>query len=174
MTKILVACSLMMAANAFAQQPSDTRADLGQNIKVGQNVTVQLTDGSELKGSVFELTQTQLALATKKGMERISAPRVREVSWRRPDGIWNGLLIGAAAGGLAGWAVNFANDCESNECGENANVPGGIVIGAAVGTVIDLLRHKREVLYRAPQNQTSLRFEIRVGQVRGAEVSWRF
>jgi hypothetical protein len=122
-------CSLLITTNAFAQRLADSRTDLLQNIKIGQNVTVRLTDGRELKGAVLELTEAQLAIATKSGTEKITAPSIREVSWRHRDRLWNGLMIGAAAGALLGWGSIWANDCDFDECGEAAVVPGGIVVG---------------------------------------------
>lgn len=174
LTRILVAvCSLLMTTNAFAQQPADS-TDLRQNIKIGQKVTARLTDRTEFKGTVLELSEAQLVLATKSGTERIAAARIGEVSWRHKDKLWNGLIVGAVAGGLMGLASNAANDCDYNECGESAVVPGGIAIGAALGIGLDLLWHQKQVLYRAPQSKTSLHIKVMAGQVKGAKVSWRF
>jgi len=175
MKKLLVTvCSLFIATSAFSQQLPDSSGSLGQNMKIGQKVTVRLTDGKVREGSVTELNQTELVIASKSGTERIMAPRIQEVSRRHRDSLWNGLIIGAAAGALMGWAAIAANDCDYDECGEAGVVPGGIVIGAALGTGLDLLLRERQVLYRAPQSQTSLRIQILMGQVTGTRVSWRF
>src|SRR5687767_15827024 len=97
MKSLTLVCVLVLEANAFGQQAA-VSSDLRANMKVGQNVTVRLTDGSELKGSVMELTDAQLGIATGRGTERIAAPRIQEVSWRRRDSLWNGLILGAAGG----------------------------------------------------------------------------
>ena len=173
--KIFVAVfSLLVATNAFAQASVEGSTDLRRNIKIGQKVTVRLTDRSELKGAVLELTEAQLVIVTKRGPEKITAARIGEVSWRRKDGIWNGLIGGAVAGALLGWLAIASNDCDYNECGESGVIPGGIVLGAALGTGIDLLRREKQILYRAPQSQTSLRIRVLAGRVKGASVSWRF
>jgi hypothetical protein len=63
----------------------------------------------------------------------------------RSDGVWEGLLIGAAAGGVGGyvWARNIcgSNDTECFVITGPVGILGGAGIGAAIGAVIDKL-HK--------------------------------
>jgi hypothetical protein len=77
-------------------------------------------------------------------------------------------------GGLLGLTANAANDCDYNECGESPVVPGAMAVGAVLSLGIDLLWRQKQVLYRAPQSQTSLRIRVLAGPIKGANVSWRF
>jgi hypothetical protein len=133
---------------------------------------VNTQDGREVKGKIESVSATEIRVQTGQGVTPFLWPQVRLIE--TPDSIRNGLLKGAIIGGLSGLALAIANDCSSNECGEIFYVPGGATIGAAAGTGIDLLLHKRHALYRAPQGQTSLRIRVLVGQVTGARISWRF
>jgi hypothetical protein len=70
-------------------------------------------------------------------------PRVQPAAPASRDSVWNGVLIGAGAGGVSGyfWA---RNSCESNdrEClfrAVPAGILGGAGIGAAFGAIIDAL-----------------------------------
>ena len=63
----------------------------------------------------------------------------------RPDSVWEGLLIGAAVGGVGGyvWARNIcgSNDTECFVITAPVGILGGAGIGALVGAVADKL-HK--------------------------------
>jgi hypothetical protein len=156
--------SICLTCLASAQTPPSA-------VHVGQTVWVNTVDGREMKGKVASVSATEIRVQTGQAATPFLWPQVRLIE--TPDSIRNGLVKGAIIGGLSGLALTFANDCSSNECGEGFYVPGGAAIGAAAGTGIDLLVHKRRVLYRA-QGQTSLRFRVLVGQVTGAKISWRF
>jgi hypothetical protein len=140
----------------------------------GRKVAVRLSDGRELKGSVLRISPAELSLKVKDRTETIPTALIEEVTGRRKDSIWNGLIAGSAVGALLGWAAIASNDCDYNECGEAAVVPGGIVLGAGVGVGIDLLRRKKEVLYTRSPGKTALNFNLMLGQAKGAKVSWRF
>jgi hypothetical protein len=64
----------------------------------------------------------------------------------RSDSIWEGLLIGAAAGGVGGyiWARQICGGTDDTECfliSAPVGIAGGVGIGALAGAVIDKL-HK--------------------------------
>jgi hypothetical protein len=74
----------------------------------------------------------------------VTASRGKAVQQRRPDSVWNGALIGAAAGAAGGyfWARNTCGN-DDRECfvrAGPAGVLGGAAIGAAIGAVLDALR----------------------------------
>jgi hypothetical protein len=165
---------LLIVPQAFSQAPASGQPDLRQNVEIGQKVAVRLADGREFKGSVLGITEGELAIATKGRTETIPTARIEEVTRRRNDSLWNGVIIGGAVGAVLGWASLAANDCDFNECGEAGAVPGGIALGAGVGAGIDLLRRQKQVLYRRSPTKTTLSFDLTLGQVKGATVSWRF
>lgn len=57
---------------------------------------------------------------------------------RRNDPLWNGLLIGAAAGALLGLIPDHYDDCE--ECHDS--LYASVAVGAGVGLLIDALHRK--------------------------------
>ena len=64
----------------------------------------------------------------------------------RSDSIWEGLLIGAAVGGVGGyiWARQICGGTDDTECfiiSAPVGIAGGVGIGALVGAVVDKL-HK--------------------------------
>jgi hypothetical protein len=165
---------LTVVPAAFAQDVGDGNSDLRSNIQTGQNIRVRLTDGRQIKGSVFDVTDGELTIVTKRDKELIPVPRIQEVSRRYRDPLWNGLIAGAAVGALLGAASKAANDCDPNECGEKYAVPGGLAVGAAVGIALDVLWNQKQVLYRAPRAKTHLDIRVLAGRVTGAKVAWRF
>jgi hypothetical protein len=54
------------------------------------------------------------------------------------DPLWNGLLIGAAAGALLGLIPDHYDDCE--ECHDS--LYASVAVGAGVGVLVDALRRK--------------------------------
>jgi hypothetical protein len=165
---------LMVIPAAFGQDGGGGNSDLPSKIQTGQNIRVRLTDGRQIKGSVFEVTDSELTIGAKGNKELIPVSRIQEVSRRHRDPLWNGLLVGAAVGMLLGAASKAANDCDPNECGEKYAVPGGLAFGAAVGIALDALWQQKQVLYRAPRARTRLDIHVLAGRVTGAKVAWRF
>jgi hypothetical protein len=85
--------------------------------------------------------------------------QVRRVERRRRDSVWNGVLIGAGAGALAGYGLGKSLDSPScpraSECGQGAIVGtvGGAFWGAIGGWITDALIRKREVIYDEPASK---------------------
>ena len=81
---------------------------------------------------------------------------VRRIERRRRDSVWNGVLIGAGAGALAGFGLGRSLDSSacprSSECGQGAMVGtvGGAFWGAIGGWITDALIRKRETVYVVP------------------------
>jgi hypothetical protein len=72
-----------------------------------------------------------------------TVPRQQNVAKPKRDSVWNGLLIGAAAGVAGGylWARDLCgpNDSECLYYAGPVGVFGGAGIGAVIGAVIDAL-----------------------------------
>ena len=84
--------------------------------------------------------------ATPAGRSRPRASREAAQAGPRSDSIWEGLLIGAAAGGVGGyvWARQICGGTDDTECfviSAPVGIAGGAGIGAVVGAVVDKL-HK--------------------------------
>jgi hypothetical protein len=80
-------------------------------------------------------------------------PSVKRIERVRRDSVWNGVLIGAGAGALAGFGLGRSLDspaCPRTgiECGQGAMVGavGGAFWGAIGGWITDALIRKRETM----------------------------
>jgi len=100
------------------------------------------------------LTQDITIVDTSRASD--SAP-VRRIERRRRDSVWNGVLIGAGAGALAGFGLGRSLDSPScprsgSECGQGAMVGtiGGAFWGAIGGWITDALIRKRETVHVVP------------------------
>jgi hypothetical protein len=73
--------------------------------------------------------------------------RARSTAWpggpqpaKGGDSVLNGILIGAAVGGLLGLIPDYYDDCE--ECHDS--LYASIAVGAGIGLLVDLLRDRRQ------------------------------
>lgn len=95
----------------------------------GNAVVVLAQDGRRFRADVLQVSDTALSLRTGSINEVLSVERVREVSVRRNDRGWNGLLIGTAAGVLGGLIPDYFDDCK--ECHDS--LYDSIAAGAGAG-----------------------------------------
>ena len=145
----LVTCSVVLvfaSATPALGQKTASWEELKNAIKAGDAVVVLAQDGRRFRADVLQVSNTALSLRTGTINEVLSVERVREVSVRRNDGVWNGLLIGTAAGALGGLIPDYLDDCK--ECHDS--LYGSIAVGAAAGVIIDALFRAQTLVYRAP------------------------
>ena len=133
------------AANAAAQTPAHSFAELSPSLKVGEYVYVTDEQGILRMGTVASLTGDRLEIdgvqhprsfIAKLFWVPVGSPVKRyiltEDSVRRiqkDDSPWNGRLIGGAVGGvLLGWSCSGA--AHSEGC---PGAGGAAIIGAALG-----------------------------------------
>ena len=122
--------------------------------------TVEETVGQQQPATKIETLDLRGVLnedITLVDSRRASDPtQVRRIERRRRDSVWNGVLIGAGAGALAGYGLGKSLDSpscpRSSECGQGAIVGtvGGAFWGAVGGWITDALIRKREVIYDEP------------------------
>lgn len=58
-------------------------------LKVDETVTVLVAGSGQIQGAVKQVTDTALALQTRRGTEVLPIESVREVTARRHDSVWN-------------------------------------------------------------------------------------
>jgi len=135
---------VVAAGAAFAQNPVSEFSQIATRVRVGETVYVTDSAGREHKGMLFDLSASQLVL--ESGGKRLDFPasEVAGISWRAPDPLRNGALIGMGIGaGLVGiFVLTDCSGCGPYVFGAMA-VYGGI--GAAIGTGIDAITPGKKV-----------------------------
>ena len=119
----------------------------------GTGIIVTLTSGEQIEGTYQELGGDSLLMTVAGAPRNIPKSGIAKITTAEPqsDSIWNGGLIGAAAGGIA--AAVAVGTYNANE-GENnylwIAVPLCAGAGLAVGIGVDSAFQGRVTLYEAP------------------------
>lgn len=158
-TFLLIAFSLAVPETAGAQPAARTFDELAKRLGRADEVWITDATGKETKSTVVTIGTSTLTVNTKHGPLDLKAADIVRIRQKRPDPIWNGMLIGA----LAGAAYPLWYFSRMYETGESLreNVDGvgvGAVAGACVGAWIDRRVRGRKTIYERPAR--SARFAV--------------
>jgi hypothetical protein len=149
---VLLLGALVLAVSPAAAQTSSTFDALAQTARAGQRVTVTTADGRRFRGDVVAVSADSLTLDVDHSWGRADSWRdssrqtfgAGDVSLvQRSDRLWNGILIGLAAGvaGAEGFVrYNCGPRGNDDECAAIASLVGYGVFpagGALTGALID-------------------------------------
>lgn len=172
MTLSITGCAGKRVATTFA--------DMGRRVPTGTTVYVTTTDGIEVQGKLSTLSASSMKV--QLGDQSTRDFREADVTWiRAKDPLWNGMLIGAAAGGFFSFALNDASCTAPSASPDCRNVSRGAgvaiftAIGAALGTGFDALLHRR--VFRGPRSTSGASLFIEpvvTPKVAAVRVSSRF
>jgi len=147
------AALLLFATSATAQ----SFAALEDQAALGTTLYVTDTAGEETRGRIVKLSDLSLTLQVDGTRQQFAMADIARVERRKRDSVRNGVLIGAAAGALAGFTLGKSMDSpgcprRGSECGQGAVVGtvGGAFWGAVGGWIVDALVRSRESVYVAP------------------------
>ena len=130
-----LAVILFVAADARAQGVSSF-SDLPRVLEAGQRVIVRESDGRVSRGKVVLVDEHRLEIQWRRWLfarrERSFTGATVE-SIKVKDSDWNGMLVGAGAGLVAGWLVDL--QC----CRDFPIAPVGAVMGALTGATVGSL-----------------------------------
>lgn len=136
------------------QQAATSFEELKLRAVPGETVYVVDVSGQETRGRVASLSDVLLTVTIDGTRRQFDTADVRRIDRRRRDAVGNGLLIGAGAGAVAGFAVGRTLDSpacprSAAECGQGAAIGavGGAFWGAVGGWITDALIRKRETIY---------------------------
>lgn len=119
----------------------------------GTEIIVTLTSGEQVEGTYQELGGESLLMTVAGAPRNIPKSGIAKITTAgQQDSIWNGALIGAAAGGIA--AAVAVGTYSKNEGGNNnlwIAVPLCAGAGLAAGIGVDSAFQGRETLYEAPR-----------------------
>jgi len=148
------------ASAGCARRVATTFKDLESRVRPGAVLYVTSHGGQETKGSLDAVSGSSLKLRIRDTAARDFAEadvsRIRE-----RDSLWNGLLIGAATGGLMFAAVGEEGCTAPNavagcrKVSRGAGTAAMAAIGAGIGVGVDAL-HRRRVFRGAPRRGATL------------------
>lgn len=153
MTRVLIVLGLCVVTPAVsaAQGIATSFQELRLLVHPGDTVTVTDANGQTASGKITDLSSSSLALTIDHRPREWRESEVARITQRRGDSLANGALIGLAigAGGsaIAGavWDANNVGDTAAGEYALVIAIYAGL--GAAVGTGLDALIRKRQVIF---------------------------
>lgn len=152
--------------------------ELMSRIQPGATIFVTDSAGHEVRGRLSDLTDTFLNLVVDGKPRAFSQADVGLIEHRQPDSLWNGLLIGVAAGAAPAvyWLLADPNECGGSICMDDLAV--GVIPGAAIGLVIDAVIKRKVVVYRSA-SKSSMKTAVSIAPIvvrrrRGVELTMSF
>ena len=149
----------LAGGDAAAAEPTHTMTALEARVEPGTQVDIVDRQGRILRGD-FVRADDEGVLVTVYGSaegRRVGAAEVLSIT-RAGDSLKNGVLIGAAVGGLTALAVSTddtgASGCFSTSCKAGLSA-FAVVTYAGIGALIDRMIKGHEVVYRAPTDRVS-------------------
>ena len=155
---VIVLVLLTGPASAFAQEvfaPPDSDLRIGQKVRVLVDAacTTAPCPGELVKGKLTELSATSIVVDDGHGRRELAAAKIAFLE-RPRDRIWDGALLGFAAGFTFGFVSVMVDPCDGWFCGPGFASAVGLFtggIGAGVGVVTDALMSNRRVVFaRSP------------------------
>jgi hypothetical protein len=168
---ILALLIISAAESAWSQGLRRPAADLTRIIEANETASIVTTDGRRVTGAVEAVSETALLVRMGTQTETVALERLLEVRVRRHDPLWNGVLVGAGVGALAGLVPDYYDDCA--ECHDP--LFGSIAVGAGIGLLVDVLKRGMRLVYRAPNRSPAVSLNGYVSGLRtGAMLRWSF
>ena len=171
---LLLLLLMAIAPGADARQAADSIEDLQSIIEFGSAIRIRDVAGSEVSGTVVELSPTTIGVFGGGVRRNFQPSEVDEIWQRRGDSLKNGTLWGLLIGTGIGTGFGIAMAADGWFGGEA--IFGGAAVGAVLGTgsgiLIDVLRKENQLIYGAREERAFAR-PVREG-FSGMRVAFRF
>jgi hypothetical protein len=146
--------TLAIAAEAAAQVPVQAFGDLPTVLVTGQRVIAREAGGRTSRGRVVSLSDGTLEIEWRRWIfqrrhRSLSERSVQSISIQDSD--WNGTLLGAGVGILAGMVIDEQPCGVVEPCLKPIGAYLGAWIGALIGGAVD--RSMNQVVYRSPRRE---------------------
>lgn len=154
----VLAISLACPAAALGQRPANSFANLPLLVRPGDRIQVIDRAGREVRGRIAQLSPAAIRLSADGREEEIREEDVVLIRQQRADSLLNGTLIGAGIGAGAGLLMEAACSGDSY-CAEAPNgqaFVGGMVWGAGIGLLVDVLKKTPRDVFRASPGRAAL------------------
>jgi hypothetical protein len=135
-------------------QPTDRFEDLQHKLKAGQTVVITDANGGETRGKLTSISSSSLEVLSdeKRAFEKTTVREVRKI-----DSVWNGVLIGAAAGGAVAVVGFLATQGSSDSAYGWAYIGSWLApVGGALGGYFIDKQVGNGPMYRAPAGGSNL------------------
>ena len=164
---IAIAAVSATAACGAARAPLTTSfAQLPDHLNVGDTVTVEGTNGAEVRGRVVRMAPDALVVSGPSAERMLDAGGVLRIS-ACCDSLRNGTLIGLGSGAALGALFGAGFNARGDDAIVGALIFGGI--GAGLGIGLDALARLTD-WYTAPRRDAQAR--IGPGAAVGVTVAW--
>lgn len=177
---LLGSMALLLAAPVRAQQVATSFEELRGLVTLGDTIYVTNTRGVTTKGTLAGLSALSLDLRLRRDASAsptgFAERDVNNIVVQRFDSLWNGPLIGLAAGAVPGLLIELAGRSEY-EAFSGAGVLGLGGIGVVTGLLIDVLNREKRIVYvhRAGQQSSGVRVSPFLSKsVAGVQMSLEF
>jgi hypothetical protein len=134
--------------------------ELQGRIQPGATISVTDATGREVSGKLSALSETSLTLVLHGTTRSYMQSDVSLIRKRQSDSLWNGLLIGMAAGSAPSiyWLFADPNECGGSLCLDDLVV--GMMPAAAIGVVVDAAIRRKVIIYRGSTTLTKTSISI--------------
>lgn len=128
--------------------------ELRVHIQPGATIIVTDSAGHEVNGELTDLSDTFLDVLVSGKSKTFTQAEVERIQRRQRDPLWNGFLIGAAAGTAPAiyWLIADPNECGNSICLDDLAI--GVLISAPIGLAIDAAIRSTVVVYRGPSKSS--------------------
>lgn len=157
---VIMAMSLPVCA---AAQPPIGDSLTGQ-LKSGDTVYLLDSASREITGVFGKMSDSTMTLMVNGELQDYSLTAIRQITRRGGDSLWNGFVVGALIGGVAGGA-------STQHAG--AGIAGAIIYGG-IGALIDAVIDGRVVVYRASDRKSVAMTPFVSRDRRGVQVALKF
>jgi hypothetical protein len=137
---------LLCVAAPAASQESDWRL-ASERFPIGGEVVVVLTSGAVREAVLRSVDAAGIPVGSDGGLLRYELQEIAEVR-RRGDSVWNGALVGLAAGAGLG-LLGYAHPCSGRSCYREEFLGAFTAIGVGIGTMMDVLHEGTTTIYRS-------------------------
>jgi hypothetical protein len=162
----LVLIPMLLPANlARAQSPARSVEELQTRLRIGEKVRVIDSIGKKTEGKFDGTSGSSLRLIVDDTRQEFLEARIREVTKRRPESRWDGVLIGLGIGLIVG-TVNITSLCNNASEREDCFSVGWAIVlplyaggGAGSGALVDFAIKKHDTVF-APAGASSYRLGL--------------
>lgn len=139
----------------LAQEPATSLDELRIILTTGDKVTLTDLSGQSITGRIERITPDALNLRVKDNVQAFAEKDLRQITQKRQDSIFNGLLIGAAVGFGATLPINLGIADEGEKGVALAVSALWGLIGGGIGAIVDASITHKQLVYFRPRSTVS-------------------